>query len=169
MTRKSRRKKKKHKNLQTQTQLSTVSQQAIPATPAESKSIQILPILGLAIGLLSLTGLVGLKPRLSASASPPSNPDDILNSRFTVSNDEYVDIMEVPTICYVSEAKGVNGGTIRRSSVDNNTPTATLQPAEAITVPCTQPMIHIPARNADLAIIAYCRWLFTFIHSRRFF
>jgi hypothetical protein len=51
--------------------------------------------------LIAAVALVELFPRPSAAAYPPSDADHILNSRFTVSNDGYLQLVDFEAACFV--------------------------------------------------------------------
>ena len=125
-------------------------------------------MLGIVLGAIGLITLIELFPRLSASAASPSDPNNVLNSRFTVSNEGYLELDRVKTGCYISRSSNglaeINKGLIAdNSSVD-------LHPIESVTVPCTGPNIYLAASKADLMLVVYYHpWPFVFIRSHRFF
>jgi hypothetical protein len=120
--------------------------------------------------------LVEVFPGLTASASPPSRPDELLQqSRFTVTNDGYLDLMRVHGVCYITTALEANGGRLLNSisggGLSDLMRGGTLHRGEAFTVPCLDPGTTWGLiRQADLNIIVFyrpCRLCFW--HSRRFF
>jgi hypothetical protein len=157
-----------------------------PPLPSGSKpQTQFWTKLGIAIGLISLVALIGLFPRLSASASPPTDLNDSLgSSKFTVSNDGYLKVTDVVSACFLWNVQmgGFPGPTVnlRSGVVKLARPNESqLEPAESYTIPCThegKPMFDTPEHQgvklakADLAIVAYYRiWPFTFYRGHRLF
>lgn len=160
---------KKKKNKQTPPPIPPPPQLPPPAPNDPTRWSRFLTIVSIVLAIIGLVTLIELFPRLSSSASPPSDAGEILNSRFTISNDGYLSVVTVRAFCFISKSTSGNG--LIRNSVISNSPIVTLHPSEAITVPCAEsPGVYVPVRSADLAIVAYYRpWPFTFIHSRRFF
>jgi hypothetical protein len=136
------------------------------------------------IGLISLAALIELFPRLSASASSPTDQDDQLgSSKFTVSNDGYLKVTDVMSACFLWKVelgpRGKSNVHITSSLVRIvQPPESELKPTEGFTVPCTgnrlvgagAPSIQPEINRADLAIVMYYRaWPFTFYRGHRLF
>jgi hypothetical protein len=183
MSRKRKRKNKHHKQPKVPKALTVPKAPEVPQivspakrdTPSWSQS-RFITVAGLVLAVLSLVislvALIALRPHLSASASPPSDSNDLLDSRFTASNDGYLKVTNVRAICYVSTSVFPPGPALTSfvSGVIQANLSETLGPADGFTVPCTDPHVHIPSQSADLTIVVYYRpWPFTFVHSRRFF
>ena len=160
----------------------------LPQPPIHNGSkpqTQIWTILAIVVGLISLAALITLFPRLSASASPPTDLNDSLGStKFTVSNDGYLKITDVVSACFLWNVQmgGFPGPTANLTSgvVKLARPNESrLDPAESFTIPCTnegKPMFDtsehqgLKLGKADLAIVAYYRvWPFTFYRGHRLF
>lgn len=141
-----------------------------------SKHALFLTLLGLVLTTLGLVALVELLPRPSVSASSPFDPEYILESRFTVTNDGYLDITNVQAVCFINLAVNPTGGTLKNSVFGvsgnylNMINGSVLRPSQSFTVPCLDPGVLMPTIGADIAIVVYYRpWPFVFWHSRRFF
>jgi hypothetical protein len=183
MSRKSKhiRKKSKQKGVPTRP-----LQQSQPIVAKPSKHGLFLTVLGLVLTTIGLVALIELFPRLSATATPTTNLDDILgSSKFTVTNDGYLKVPDVVSGCFLwdVEIKNNTGSSVhQRSDLATlvSPPATTLYPTEGFTIPCTpenRPLIasqppYPPMRvtKADLAIVVYYRaWPFMFYRGRRFF
>jgi hypothetical protein len=178
---KCKKKKSKQKNV-----LKVPQQPSPPPIPIVAKSqTQFWTLLGIVIGLISLIALIELFPRLSSAAASPTNPDDILgSSKFTVSNDGYLRVIDVMSACFLwnvqfgkspGPAAHIGSGLVRIVQPPQNK----LSPTEGYTIPCTpegnpvigtSPPYKIGVNQADLAIVAYYRvWPFTFYRDHRLF
>lgn len=128
---------------------------------------------------LSLIALIELFPRLSATASSPTDPDDQLgSSRFTISNDGYLKVTEVTSECFLWKVRVGSAYFSTSTSGALVPPKDTLNPADSLTVPCTRrrlvgappPFLQPRLIYADLAIvIRYRVWPFTFYRRRKLF
>jgi len=126
------------------------------------------------VAILSLLSLVVFLPRLSASATPPLDPNNQLaSSRFTITNDGYLKVTEVIAACFIWRVKEARDNQITSSLAQVvHPPEGQLQPTEGYTVPCApegtvQP---IPLRSADLALVAYYRpWPCVFLRQHKLF
>jgi hypothetical protein len=145
-----------------------------PTTRSDSnKHTLLLTVLGLVLTMLGLIALVELFPRPSVSASSPTDRNLWLTSRFTVTNDGYLQLNDVQAVCFIWKA------TTRRNRLFNNASKVIYSPNEifptgqSFTVPCEDDNVHIitgPYTSADLAIVvSYRPWPFTFTHRRKFF
>src|SRR5580704_6791847 len=138
-----------------------------------SKHTLFLTILGLVLTVIGLVALVELFPRPSVSSSSPTVPDLWLTSRFTVSNDGYLQLNDVHAVCFVWKAMTGEGSRLTNSASRVAYPAdLTLPPGQAFTVPCEGDvhLVNGPYRSADLAIVvSYRPWPFTFIRQRKFF
>jgi len=180
MPRKSKRRKKQHK------------QKEAPATPLPaphpifakpSRRGLFLTVLGLVLTAVGLVILIQLFPRLSATASLPTDRNDPLgSSRFTILNDGYLQVTDVKSACFLWKLTFVEGP--RTAEFTNKLAAITVPPegalnsTEGYTVPCIPyRLIGLPASfrqpvlgRADLAIVVYYRaWPFTFYRDRRLF
>jgi hypothetical protein len=158
---------------QTKKQLEKIRQlirQEIAPNPSQTK-LDWKSWTGLAIGALALIlAIIELRPTLTASYSPPTDPARLLSSRFTITNDGYLPLNGVHAICYIEKTHSpYTYSNMARGVSPYN---ATLDPSDALTVPCDSD-VHIiqnPVQDADLAIVvAYRSWPFTFIRHRKFF
>jgi hypothetical protein len=130
---------------------------------------------------LALTGILSLipvLPRLSPAATPPLDlGNQLASSRFTVTNDGYLQVTDVVSACFLW--KVVEGGFHATASLARVVapPENRLRPTESYTVPCTSenmigtsPPFMLPLKQADLAIVVYYRpWPFTIIRKHRLF
>lgn len=162
-----------------------MSPRAYRPTVAKAKNRGLLlTVLGLLLGAISTVTLVELVPRLSATASPPTNPSDPLSSsQFTVSNDGYLKVTDVMSACFMWKVEMGNGPipNVRMNDILARIvqpPENKLSPTEGFTVPCTggrlvgssPPYMPPMLRRADLAIVVYYRaWPFTFYRDHRLF
>lgn len=183
MSRKSKRKKKKRK----QKEVPTTPPPVLQPIPAKSSRHGLfLTILGLVLTAIGLVALIELFPRLSATASSPTDLNDPLtSSKFAISNDGYLRVTEVTSACFLWRVEMASAG---RSSPNIHftdglaevakPPESRLNPTEAFTVPCTgsqilgssAPYAQPILARADLAIVVYYRpWPFTFYRDRRMF
>jgi hypothetical protein len=120
--------------------------------------------------LIAIFALVELFPRPNAAAYPPSDPNQILNSRFTVSNDGYLQLIDFEAGCFVWKT---NNPAVFDDFADNvATKLKVFRPSDTITVPCAD-QNYINFRNvnaADIAIvITYRPWPFTFLTRMKIF
>ena len=183
MSRKSKRKKKNHKQKQ---RPRLPLPQPKPIAAGSSKHGLFLTILGLVLTAVGLIALVELFPRLSATASSPTDLNDPLtSSKFTVSNDGYLRVTDVTSACFLWRVQMTSGGSSKPNVQFVNglaevvkPAEAKLSPTEALTVPCTgqqlvgasAPYVQPALTDADLAIVVYYRaWPFTFYRDRRLF
>jgi hypothetical protein len=184
MSRKLKRKKKKGKQKGPPTMLPQ-QYQASAAKP--SKHGLFLTIVGLVLTTIGLVvALIELFPRLSAAVTPTTNLDDVLgSSKFTVTNDGYLKVIDVTSACFlwnVQMGKPPAGTAYFSSSLARivQPPETNLVPTEGFTVPCTAegrpivgssaPYIQPRIVRADLAIAVYYRaWPFTFYREHRLF
>jgi hypothetical protein len=154
----------------------------IPTVP--KRQTQTWTMLGVGIGLMSLVALIELFPRLSATASSPTDLDDPLSSsRFTVSNDGYLKVTDVMSACFMWKVEMEFGGRPNIHMGRNlarivQPPESNLSPMEGLTVPCTgnklmaslSPYVQPVITYANLAIVVYYRaWPFTFYRDHRLF
>src|SRR2546426_2586389 len=142
-----------------------------PIQTVSRRQIRFVEILGLFLATISLITLVELYPRPSVSSSPPFNLENLLSSRFTVTNDGYLDLNDVHAVCFVWKAQATLQ--IRNTVLQSVSPErGTLQPTQGLTVPCTGGFMLVNGQfsSADLAIVvSYRPWPFTFIRKRKFF
>lgn len=180
MPRKLKRKKKKHKQKAAPT-IPPPPYQPILAKP--SRRGPFLAVAGFVLTALGLATLIQLFPRLSATASSPTDGNDQLgSSRFTVSNDGYLQVTDVMSACFLWKLTFVEGP--RTADFSDNLsavavpPGSALNATEGYTVPCIpHRLIGLPApfhqpvlARADLAIVVYYRaWPFTFHRDHRLF
>lgn len=180
MPRKLKRKKKKHKQRAAPT-IPPPPYQPILAKP--SRRGLFLAVAGFVLTAIGLATLIQLFPRLSATASPPTDGNDQLgSSRFTVTNDGYLQVTDVMSACFLWKLTFVEGP--RTAEFSNNLsavavpPGSALNATEGYTVPCIPyRLIGLPApfhqpvlARADLAIVVYYRaWPFTFHRDHRLF
>lgn len=180
MPRKSKRRKKKHKQKETPTTPLPASQLMV-AKPGRRGLF--LAVLGLVLTAIGLVTVIQLFPRLSATASLPTDKNDPLgSSTFTVVNDGYLQVTDVKSACFLWKLTFVEGS--RTAEFTNNLaaitvpPQSTLNSTEGYTVPCIPyRLIGLPASfrqpvltRADLAIVVYYRaWPFTFYRDHRLF
>jgi len=152
-----------------------------PIAAKPSKHGLFLGLAGLVLTAIGLVALIELFPRLSATATPPTNLDRPLeSSRFTITNDGYVKVTDVSSLCFLWK---VTLGSVRFQSGTVEIvkpPEAKLSPTESMTVPCSSEKMRLvgsppPYRQprlteGDLAIVVYYRvWPFTFYRDRRLF
>ena len=144
-----------------------------------------LKIVGSLLALTGLLSLIPLFPRLSATATPTTNLDDVLgSSKFTVTNDGTLRVTDVMSACFLWKVKMERPGATANfdSSLSRivSPPETKLSPTEGFTIPCTaegRPIVGSSApfaqprvTHADLAIVAYYRaWPFTFYRDHRLF
>lgn len=154
-----------------------------PILAKPSRRGPFLAVLGLVLTAIGLVTLIQLFPRLSAIASSPTDKNDQLgSSRFTVSNDGYLEVTDVMSACFLWKLTFVEGP--RTGDFSNKLsaivipPESALNPTEGYTVPCIpRRLIDLPApfhqpvlARADLAIVVYYRaWPFTFYRDHRLF
>ncbi len=154
--------------------------QSQPMAAKPSKHALILTIAGLVLAAIGLVTLIELFPRLSTTATPPTDSYHVLtSSTFTITNDGYLRVTDVMAACYLwrvdqGDVHFRNTGIIRAVAPLEGK----LAPTEGYTVPCskedfvtsTAPSKPIPMTHADLAIIVYYRpWPFTILRTRRLF
>jgi hypothetical protein len=156
----------------------------VPAILAKpSRRGPFLAVLGLVLTAIGLVTLIQLFPRLSAIASSPTDKNDQLgSSKFTVSNDGYLEVTDVMSACFLWKLTFVEGP--RTGDFSNKLsaivvpPESALNPTEGYTVPCIpRRLIDLPApfhqpvlARADLAIVVYYRaWPFKFYRDHRLF
>lgn len=89
----------------------------------------------------------------SASAASPSDQNDIFNSRFTVTNEGYLEVDRAITGCYISKSRNAAGGTLAKALIADNPP-VDLHQLESVTVPCSGPHIFLEANKADLMLVS---------------
>jgi hypothetical protein len=134
----------------------------------------VLTAIGLVVGIVTL---IELSPRLSAIATAPTSPNDVLgSSTFTISNDGYLKLTGVVASCFLWKVKIDKLAEFGSSMADMfvSPPTSTLRTDEGLTVPCTsegRARTNIPVHvDADLAIVVYYRaWPFIFYRDHRLF
>ncbi len=137
------------------------------------KKRPILAITGLVLGVLGLLSLIGLRPLPYVSPGPQIDPNDLLTSRFTVTNNGVLQLNDVHAICFLWKVEATIS--IKSSVVIVASPTnaeSILAPNDGFTVPCEDRdrLSKGPIRSADLAIaVLYRPWPFTFIHKRKLF
>ncbi len=149
----------------------------IPQPPSSKSFWKKVPkwIYGCFSFLLACLAVVGLLPHLSASASPPSDLDNILNSQFTVSNDGPLKLTHVRTGCFVWNTSIFPPGPNGAHAVYLDNPygdVSDLASSDSVTVPCSDKrfMTFGNVFGADIAIVVYYHpWPFTFIDSNRIF
>jgi len=152
-------------------------QQSQPNNPSgSSKHTLILTILGLVLTAIGLASLIELRPRPSVSSSSPVDSSNWLTSRFTATNDGYLQLNDVHAICFLWKAQTNDGTTLYSNVIRTVAPeNAILQPNQGLTVPCSNRYIPLqgingPYKSADLAIVvSYRPWPFTFIRQRKLF
>jgi hypothetical protein len=169
-------KKSKHKNKHhKQTTVPTVSPPTpLPTTEHPSRRIQFLTIVGLVLTTIGLVSLIQLRPRPSVSSSPAADPSDWLTSRFTITNDGYLQLNDVYAACFVWKAQNTNGMLFTNDFSAIVSPgNLVLHPgSDGLTVPCEDKtrMTVGPYLNADVAIVlSYRPWPFTFVTRRKLF
>jgi hypothetical protein len=172
VSRKSKHKGKKRK----QREVPIMPPQEFPPTASKpSKHGLILTVLGLVLTILGLSALIELFPILSASGSPPLDPNNQLSSsRFTITNDGYLPLTDVMSACFLWKVdQGVDheSDSMERIVVP---PESKLAPHEPFTVPCTSensiitPGQPLTITQADVAIAVYFRpWPFTFLRKHK--
>lgn len=124
--------------------------------------------------LIAAVALIELFPRPGAAAYPPSDENNVLNSRFTVSNDGYLKLVDLKSGCFIWKT---NFPYVKNVLFFNNSPSKQdvdndFLPSDVITVPCTDPRFSgvTNIKSADIAIvISYRPWPFIFIKRRRLF
>lgn len=183
MSRKPKRKNKKHKQKRVPIMPLPISR---PIAAKPSKNGLFLTILGLVLTTIGLVALIELFPRLSATASSPTDSNDPLtSSKFAISNDGYLRVTDVASACFLWRVQMTSGGSSKPNVQFTDglaevvkPPENKLSPTEALTVPCTgqqvvgasAPYVQPALTHADLAIVVYYRdWPFTFYRDRRFF
>src|SRR5580704_3622287 len=156
MTRKSKRKKKQHK--QREVPIVPLPQPPPPTQTVSRKQIRFLEGLGIVLTAIGLIALIELFPRLSSSATPPLDlGNQLASSRFTVTNDGYLQVTDVMSACFlwnVVEGGFHAHGSMARVAVP---PENRLRPTESYTVPCTSenmitttPPFILNLKSADL-------------------
>jgi len=176
MSKKSKRKKKKRKQKEIPKVSPPQFQLTIPTSGSRWKRF-----LKIGTSLLAFTGLLSLIPlfpRLFPAATPPLDlGNQLASSRFTMTNDGYLQVTDVGSACFLWRV--VEGGFHATASLARVVvpPENRLRPTESYTVPCTSenmigtsPPFMLPLRQADLAIVVYYRpWPFTLIRRHRLF
>jgi hypothetical protein len=145
---------------------------ASTTTESVKKELNFLEIVGLSLTVLGLLGLIGLRPRPSVSSSPPTDSDGWLRSRFTVTNDGYLQLNDVHAICFIWKARTTSSPEIDDDAVRAvDFPHLVLPPGQSLTVPCERTRsFGYSFKGVDLAVVlSYRPWPFTFLHQRRFF
>jgi hypothetical protein len=146
----------------------------VPNTPSQSVKTEIraLELLGLLLTALGLISLIGLRPRPSVFSYLPAGNSDIMSSRFTVTNEGYLQLNDVRAICFVWKATGSRNDTFYANlSIPAYPPDLILPPGQSFTVPCENKRLsNAQYKSADLAIVvSYRPWPFIFMRERKFF
>lgn len=171
--------KKKKRNKRNQIPAPPQRQSQPAAQVTSRRRVRAIEIVALVVGMITLVTLIELIPRLTATASLPTDPNEQLSSSaFTITNDGYARVTDVSAACFMWKIQLSAGGStmnIERSfAIVVAPPEKILQTNEGLTVPCTTSSMFgfaagpAKVRQADLAIVIYYRpWPFTFLHSHR--
>jgi hypothetical protein len=145
-----------------------------PKGESPKRMSQFSTIVSIAIGLLGLLTLIQLFPQLSASASNPLTPGNIVAS-IQVTNEGYTKLTDFKLACYLAEAQigGMNATDVL--SIDTIHIEPEIKSKESYTVPCTSFDSNLPPnafQKIDIAAIVSYRlwpWPLSYMRGRRVF